>query len=358
MNMTTPQLLSAHARPMYQNILVVRTDKIGDVVLTTAALRALRKQFPAAKISVLLSPGTRDIVEGNPDVDCLLFDDRVGVHKGMGFWRLIQDIRRRHFDLAIIYHTKKRMNFLCWAAGIPVRLGYKNDKFGFLLNVPLTDDRPLGKKHEVRYCLDVLKILGVSDTPVDLYVPTRPDNDVWADNWIRRCGLSPGQDLIAVSPGASCPTRRWPVIRFIELIPALQSRFKAPIVIVGGPEVRAVAGEIQRAVSGPVYNLTGETTLGQLASFLKRCMLLISNDSGPVHLAAALGIPVVSIFTRNQPGINPERWKPLGEKSAYVAPGEDRSISFAKGIVSDPTFLYTVTTQEVLRAVDALFKLC
>jgi heptosyltransferase-2 len=343
---------------MYRNILVVRTDKIGDVVLTTAALRALRKKFPAAKISVLLSPNTRDLVEGNPDVDRVLFDDKAGSHRGMGYLRLIRDIRRCHFDLAIVYHTKKRMNFLCWAAGIPVRLGYKNEKFGFLLNVPLLDDRPLGKKHEVRYCLDVLEKLGITDAPSVLHVPTRAHNDAWADNWMRRCGLSPGHGLIAVSPSASCPTRRWPVIRFIELIPALQSRFKAPVVIVGGAEGRLMAEEIQRAVPGPIYNLTGETTLGQLASLLKRCKLLVSNDSGPVHLAAALGTPVVSIFTRNQPGINPERWKPLGEKSIYVAPDEDMSISFAKGKVYDPAFLYTVTTQEVLRAVDALFKLC
>jgi heptosyltransferase-2 len=112
------------------------------------------------------------------------------------------------------------------------------------------------------------------------------------------------------------------------------------------------------AVSCPVYNLAGKTTLGQLVSLLKRCSLLVSNDSGPVHVAAALGTPVVSIFTRNQPGINPERWKPLGEKSAYVAPDKDLSISFARGEVSDSAFLDTITPQDVLRAVDALFKLC
>ncbi len=343
---------------MYQNILVVRTDRIGDVVLTTAALRALRQKFPEAKISVLLSPATRDLVEGNPDVDAVLVDDRARVHKGMGYLRLIREIRRRHFDLAVIYHTKKRTNFLCWAAGIPVRMGYKDKKFGFLLNVPLPDDRPLGRKHEVHYCLEVLKSLGVTDSPVTLHVPVQPDNEAWVKNWMGRCGISQAQNLIAVSPSASCPTRRWPVNRFIELIRGLQGRFKASFVIVGGPEGAPLAEEIQRAFSGPVYNLAGKTTLGQLVSLLKRCNLLVSNDSGPVHVAAALGTPVVSIFTRNQPGINPERWKPLGEKSAYVAPDKDLSISFARGEVPDSAFLDTITPQDVLRAVDALFKLC
>jgi len=344
--------------PMYQNILVVRTDKIGDVVLTTAALHALRQKFPAAKISVLISSQTRDLVAGNPDVDAVLVDDRAGVHKGMGYLRLVREIRRRHFDLAVIYHTKKRTNFLCWAAGIPVRMGYKDKKFGFLLNAPVPDDRPLGRKHEVYYCLEVIKTLGVTDSPVTLHVPIHPDNEAWVKNWMGRCRISPAQNLIAVSPSASCPTRRWPVTRFIELIQDLQGRFKASFVIVGGQEGIPLAEEIQRAVSGPVYNLAGKTTLGQLVSLLKRCNLLVSNDSGPVHVAAALGTPVVSIFTRNQPGINPERWKPLGEKSVYVAPDEDLSISFARGVVADSAFLYTVTPQEVLRAVDALFKLC
>ena len=356
--MTSPRPVT-RACPMYQNILVVRTDRIGDVVLTTPALRALRKKFPAARISVLLAPSTRDLVEGNPDVDCILFDDRQGRHKGiLGYLRLIRDIRARHFDLAIVYHTKKRTNLLCWAAGIPVRMGYKNNKYGFLLNVPLLDERPSGKKHEARYCLDVLEPLGVSGEPLELRVPTRADNDAWAEDWIKKHRIPPGPAFIAVAPSASCPTRQWPVTRFVELIPGLQSRFNAPVVIVGGPDARRMAADIQRAVPSSLCDITGETTLGQLASLLKHCALLVSNDSGPVHLAAALGTPVVSIFTRNQPGINPERWKPLGAKSAYVAPARDMSISFAKGEVHDPTFLYTVTAQDVLRAVDALFKLC
>ena len=236
-------------------------------------------------------------------------------------------------------------------------MGYKNNKFGFLLNIPLLDGRPSGKKHEARYCLDVLEKLDITGAPLDLHVPTRPDNDAWADNWLRDRRILPGH-FIAVAPSASCPTRQWPVIRFVELIPLLQSRLKLPTVIVGGPESRRIAAEIQSAVPDALHNLTGETTLGKFVSLLKQSALLVSNDSGPVHIAAALGTPVVSVFTRNQPGINPERWKPLGEKSVYVAPAEDMSISFAKGEVTDPAFLYAVTAQDVLRAVDALFKLC
>ena len=116
----------------YRNILIVRTDRIGDVVLTTPAIEALRKAFPQARISILVTPVTRELVEGNPYLDEVLIDDRKGRHGGVfGFFNLVKTLRKRQFDLAIILHTKKRTNSLCFLAGIPHRVGYKNNKFGF-----------------------------------------------------------------------------------------------------------------------------------------------------------------------------------------------------------------------------------
>ena len=135
----------------FKNILIVRTDRIGDVVLTTPSIKALRQFYPGARISILVTPATFDLVNGNPYVDEVLLDDRNGRHQGLvGAWRLIREIDLKHFDLAIIYHTKRRYNWACYMAGIPCRLGYKNDKFGFLLSHPIQDPRPLGQRHEVR----------------------------------------------------------------------------------------------------------------------------------------------------------------------------------------------------------------
>src|SRR5262245_45025773 len=145
----------------YRNILVVRTDRIGDVILTTPALKALREKFRHSRISLLVSAATRELVDKNPYVDEVLTDHRQGVHQGfMGFWRLVGEIRRKKFDLAIVYHTKRRTNYLCFFADIPTRLGYRNNKGGFLLTHQVKDDRPSGKKHEADYCLDLLKVLG------------------------------------------------------------------------------------------------------------------------------------------------------------------------------------------------------
>src|SRR3990167_2028582 len=147
---------------IFKNILIIRTDRIGDVVLTTPAIKALRDAFPQARMTILVSPGTKDLVEGNELLDEVLIDDRHGEHRGLfGYGKIVSLLRRRKFDLVINYHTKKRTNLLCFLAGIPVRTGYKNNKFGFLLNRPVKDERHFGKKHEAQYCLDILREFGI-----------------------------------------------------------------------------------------------------------------------------------------------------------------------------------------------------
>jgi len=301
----------------FQNILIVRTDRIGDVVLTTPAIKSLRQAYPAARISILVTPVTYDLVNGNPYVDEILVDDRQGRHKGLfGFLRLAREIRLKRFDLAIIYHTKRRYNLACYAAGIPFRLGYKNEKFGFLLSLPLKDARPWGTKHEAEYCMDVLKAIGVENDDLDIFVPLQKEAEGWMFNWMQENNLKPNE-FITIHPGASDFTKCWPTANFALLMDRLAERYALKIVLIGSPQIMPVAAEILRQTrkASEFLNLTGKTSLAQMASLLRRSRLLISNDSGPVHVAAGVGTSVISLFLRNQPGINAERWKPLGAKS-------------------------------------------
>ncbi len=348
----------------FQNILIVRTDRIGDVVLTTPSIKALRLAYPAAKISILVSPLTKELVNGNPCLSEVVVDDRRGVHRGIaGFWRLVLSLREKKYDLAIVYHTKKRANCLCWMAGIPRRVGYKNKKFGFLLTDPIPDQRHFGHEHEARYCLDVLKHLGISgnttfdktpqDLADDLYVPISSDAWVWVEHLCREHHIRGQERLIAIHPGASDPAKCWPVEQFVELIEQLVKRYSARIVLVGTAQISLVARQIISLIKVPVLDLTGKTTVGQMAGLLKRCNLLVSNDSGPVHIAAGVKTPCVSIFTRHQPGINPQRWQPLGKFSRVVSVPPPPSRPQGGSQCSE-----TIPTQAVLEAVDALFKLC
>lgn len=352
----------------FSNILIVRTDRVGDVILTIPAIKALREALPHSRISLLVSPATRELVEGSPFVDEVLVDDRRHEHKGMaGFFRLLASLRRRRFDLAVIYHTKRRTNLLCFLAGIPCRIGYKNNKCGFLLTRPLADERPLGRRHEAQYCLDVVRALRIESrifakTPdelaEDLHVVLREESERWAEAFLAENSIGAAKRLVAVHPGASDPSKRWPPERFTEVIDVLAKRYDSQVVIIGTSETSDIAARIISQARAKVLDLTGKTSLSRLASLLKRCHLLISNDSGPVHLATAVGTPVVSIFTRNQPGINPERWRPLGAKSKVVSVPLDTTVSFKKAGSADSRYLEVITAGEVLEAVDALFKLC
>ncbi|MDP2654862.1 MAG: glycosyltransferase family 9 protein [Candidatus Omnitrophota bacterium] len=341
-----------------KNILVVRTDRMGDVVLTTPALRALRKAYPRARLSILVAPSTRELVQGHPDVDEVLLDDRKGRHAGLfGFWKLACELRSRKFDAAIIYHTKKRTNSLCFFAGIPLRTGFRNKKFGFLLTMPLADARHLGLKHEAQYCLDVLQGLGIPGGELSTFIPVQPESEKWADDFFRQEGLDP-QKTVALHPGSSDATRQWPVARFAELLDILGEKYGTAAIIIGADNVRPLAEQMRARVRSRTVDLSGRTTVGQMAGVLKRSRVLVSNDSGPVHVADALGTPVISIFTRNQPGINPERWKPLGPKSGIVVTPFLGQKSFGKKDAVESAYLDLVPVSEVLEAVDGIFKLC
>lgn len=346
----------------YSNILIVRTDRIGDVVLTTPAVRALRKAYPVSRISMLVSAATRDLVNGNRYLDEVIVDDKCGKHKGLfGFLRLVNLIRRKKYGLAIIFHTKKRSNSLCFLAGIPERIGYKNNKFGFLLTHPIEDTRHHGKKHEAQYCLDVLRHLGIlSKMPDDLRlcVPVTEESEKWLQRFLQRNNIKGNGRIIVIHPGASDPSKIWPGHFFAEFINNVVEQYAAKIVIIGSSGINEIARKISSMSNYPVINMAGKTTVSELVSLLKRSDLLVSNDSGPVHVAVAAGTPVISIFTRNQPGINPERWGPLSEKSRIASVPRDSKICFSRAGVADSKYLELIKPKQVLEAVDAIFKLC
>lgn len=342
----------------YKNILIVRTDRIGDVVLTTPAIAALRKAYPKARISILVTPQTREIVEGNPDIDEVIIDDRKNRNRGLlGFLNLAGELRKRKFDLAVIFYTKKRTNLICFLAGIRERAGYRNNKFGFLLTHQIKDTRPEGAKHEAEYCFDVLRHLGleIADSELKVFMPLQRQAEEWAQALLRERKIKDSDILIAVHPGASCISKRWPAQSFAQVI----NGFGAPpfkIILVGAPDNQKIARQVLSVVKIPVIDLTGQTSVAQLASLFKRCRLLISNDSGPVHLAVAVGTPVVSIFGRNQKGLSPARWKPLGKKDVVLHKEVGCEICLAHDCTLDFKCLKAVRVDEVVAAARSLLN--
>jgi ADP-heptose:LPS heptosyltransferase len=332
-----------------RNILVVRADRMGDVVLTVPAIRALKQAFPAARISVWLDASTKPLLNGLSFVDEILVENKSW--RGWGYLSFVLMLRRRKFDLAVVYNTKRRTNIACALAGIPYRVGYKDKKYGGLLTHPVDDRRHLGEKHEAEYCLDLLREIGVAATDLSLELARDKGADGWADDFVVR--ELQGSSFLAIHPAASCLTRCWPTASFVKLIDRLKGS-GLKIVLVGGKDAVPLADEICAKTDFPVLNIAGKTSLPQLVSLFRKAKAVLSNDSGPVHLAAGTETPVVSIFLRCQPGINPQRWKPLGFKSRTVVPfqGQEIILDSKSHIISGS--LDSITPDQVFKALQEI----
>ena len=338
----------------FKKILVVRTDRIGDVLLSTPVFKALRDNFPEGRIAVMVSPHTREVVEGNPYIDEVIIYDKDKQHKGfIGFWKFVYALRKKKFDLAIVLHTKKRNNLIAFLAGIPRRIGYNEEgKYSFLLTDKIRDTRMLGFKHEVDYCLDVLRELNLEIKDRGLYMPVKKEMEGWADGFLSELGVSQTEKLAAINPGASCPSKRWMPERFVLLINNLVEQHYFKIIIIAGKKDIGLARTIENATRYPVINIAGKTTISQLAALLKRCVILISNDSGPVHIASAVGTPVISIFGRNQAGLSPTRWGPTGQYDKYIHKEVGCKVCLAHRCRIGFDCLRAITVNDVLAAVE------
>lgn len=349
--------LPADIDKQYQRILISRTDRIGDVLLSTPVIKALREKFPQAYIAMLVAPYARDIVEGNPYLDEVIIYDKDGKHKS---WRrtikFAGRLKKKKFDFAVILHPSNRLHLITFLAGIPLRLGY-NRKLGFLVNLRKVHTKQEGRKHEAEYNLDLLSELGISGNPRDLFMPIRQESENYVEELFRKEGISQADKILAINPGASCPSKIWPLENFARVAEKLASFHNFKILILGGPKEIHLADKVTREIKGKAINLAGKTSVSQLASIFKRCSLFISNDSGPVHIASAIGVPVVSIFGRNQPGLNPRRWGPLGKRDKYLHKDVGCIQCLAHNCQKEFACLKAITVEDVLKAAEDILSL-
>jgi len=303
-----------------KRVLIVRTDRIGDVTLSTPVIKAIYDAYPNSFISFMVRPYAREIVEGNPYLDEVIVFDKRGSHKGLlGTARLAHTLKDKKFDIALVLHPTIRVHLIAFLARIPARIGY-DKKMGFLLSKRIGHTKQLGQKHEAEYSLDILKEIGIEGRDTKPMVPQDGEAARKIGEILVSRGVGAEDIVIGIHPGASCPSKRWPLKKFAELADRLTKTLRAKVVIVAGPSDKRIGDELVSLAKnkGRVINLAGCTSVKGLAALLKRCNLFISNDSGPVHIAVAAGTPVIAIFGRNEKGLSPARWKPLGEDDIVI----------------------------------------
>jgi heptosyltransferase-2 len=296
-----------------KRILVIRLDRLGDVILSTPVLQALRSHFPHAFIAMMVQPACHDVVEGNPYLnEVILYDKESAHHSVAATIRFARTLRQFEFDTALVLHPSNRSHWIPWLARIPVRIGYDR-KCGWLLTHRIPHLKQEGQKHEAIYTLELLELFGISPATPKSFVPIHDWAKQRVDALFTESSIQPSDQLVAIHPSASCISKRWMPDRFAQVADRLITEQGIKICLVAADTDALYAHQVAQGMRRVPVNFAGRLSVAELAALLARCRLLISNDSGPVHVAAAVGTPVVDIFGRNQRGLSPLRWDPLGE---------------------------------------------
>jgi heptosyltransferase II len=266
----------------FSNILVRATNWIGDAVMSLPALRAIRERFSTARIAVLAKPWVADLYGRES------FIDEIILYSGQSPWRTGHELRTRRFDCAILLQNAFEAAWIAWLARIPTRIGYKRDGRQLLLtravDVPKPGEIP---RHERFYYLELLLRAGLIDT-----LPASPEIRLHRD------AAQNGKRVIGVSPGAAYGNaKRWLPERFAEAAGGLAAARGASIALFGSKAERDLCEQVAQRLNGcQVVNYAGQTTLAQFIDLASACELFLTNDSGAMHIASALGIPTVAIF--------------------------------------------------------------
>ena len=263
-------------------VCLLQTAFLGDCVLTLPLLKKMKEVFPEASVSVVTRPETREVFAASGLAGEIIEDRKKTAPSGLAeFSRLAAELRARSFDAVIIPHRSLRSALLAWRAGIPVRVGFSSSAGSLFLTHKVQFSWLL---HDVERNLSLLSPLA--------------ENLKTAFPGLRSAAVPlPGGAAVGVNTGSAWPTKRWPAEKWARLIRRLAEEFKTRVLMVGGPGEKDWNAEIER-LAGPEHclNLTGKTGMPELMEAIRPLRVFVSNDSGPMHIAAAMGVPAVGIF--------------------------------------------------------------
>lgn len=307
-----------------RNILVIDFGQLGDVVMSLPALKAIRERFPDAKITVAVGKPGGEIIRMSGYADATVEVDRVALRDGfkplsiVKVFRVAADVRRRQFDFVIDLHSFAETNLLGFFSGAPKRLfsRRRGRSLDFLANFkpapPVEENNR--ERHQVDRYLDVLQPLGVSDAPRVPRLATRIDEGREIDALLRKAKAETGAPLVGLFPGAGHESRRWPMEKFAQLADSLARNDAVRPIVFAGPEERALIPQMRSLFPSSTVILD-QLTIRQLAAALARLAVFVSNDTGPLHIAAAVGAPIVLLLD----GRAPESYIPLGEAKRVIS---------------------------------------
>lgn len=281
------------------DIVIVRLSALGDVTLLLPVIESLKRALPHVRITWITGVMAYSLLEGVAGVEFVVFDKA----KGLAAYReLRQKLRGRRFDALLALQASWRANFIYPLIDAPLKIGFDRERARD--GQWLFTNRRIGfaREHLLDSFFAFLAALGIGERVLQWRLPITEDERAWASLRVARANAP----VLAVNPGASKEEREWPVARWIEVIQTAQQRWGAQVILTGGPGARerAVGAAIAAAVPHNLTNLIGQTTPKQFAALLERCDCLLAPDTGPVHIACAVGTPVVGLYAVAPPELS------------------------------------------------------
>lgn len=289
-------------------ILIRGVNWIGDAVLTIPAVRSIRQAYPDAHISLLVKPWVAEIFKGNPHInEIILYED---TFRGLtGKFKLAKKLREKKFDTAILLQNAFDAALTTWLSRIPERIGYKRDGRGFLLTKAVPIHKDVLEQHQVYYYLNLLTSAGIEAAETEPYISLTDSERQWARNLLTSYFSDNKAPLIGINPGATYGSaKRWPPERFAALIMNIINDLNGRVIIFGGQTEVEIANEIITEINklkiklkiekygSRILVMSGKTNLRELTALMAECEAFVTNDSGPMHMASALFVPIVAIF--------------------------------------------------------------
>jgi heptosyltransferase-2 len=326
-----------------QNILIIKPGAIGDLIQMTPVLRALKRKYPDAAISILVgSSVTAELFRHDPSVFETIVYDRRGEHSSArSFFALWSRLHKKRYDLVLNFQRSNIKTWLLVTSAFPCRV------------LVYHKTRAKGV-HAVVNHLKTLAPLGISPLDLSLELHPGPEAGRFAETFFTDHGLR-GKRVIALNPGASHVVNRWGTSQFAALADRLAERLSAKIVVIGGKADVALAEEISAQTKSSPLVIAGKTSLLQLGAILKKCDVLVSADTGPLHLAVAVGTRVVALFG----AADPERTGPIGPGHKVIQAHDVACLPCRSRTCKNSVYLECmkkITVDEVFDAVDAIIK--
>ncbi|MFC1839785.1 lipopolysaccharide heptosyltransferase II [Thermodesulfobacteriota bacterium] len=304
-------------KPEIKKILIRATNWVGDVVMTLPALEAVNNCYPGSHISILAKSWVAPLFEGHPAVnDIIVLENSEGKISGLKeVFRISRKLKQMNFDMAILFQNAFEAALIAFLSGIKQRVGFSTDHRDLLLTDPVSMKFNLKTNHQVGYYLDILRHLGCSCEISDPTLYVSKDSKSKAGVLLKKMGIKKEDTVLGLSPGAIFgPAKRWPPDRFASIGDRACEEWNARVIIMGSSREKEICNRVSEKMKHESVNLCGATGLSEALGVIEQCDLFLTNDSGLMHVAGALKVPLVAIFGST----NPRATGPKGSSSKVI----------------------------------------